>query len=46
VGGRVNRLRLAQGRAADVDQVAVACPLCMISAVPFVPSVPFVPFVG
>jgi Fe-S oxidoreductase len=27
---RVNRLRLAQIQAAGVDQVAVACPFCMI----------------
>jgi Fe-S oxidoreductase len=30
VGGRINRLRLAQIQAAGVDQVAVACPFCMI----------------
>jgi len=30
VGGRINRLRLAQIRAAGVGEVAVACPFCMI----------------
>jgi Fe-S oxidoreductase len=27
---RINRLRLAQIQAAEVEQVAVACPFCMI----------------